>query len=263
MLLRVDGKRTRPVTGRGRRLSDHFAEAAGGCGSLEQLRTLLADAARDLGFDHFALLDHPSLERPRPGLVRLDDYPDAWGRELQGLAADIGDPVHLASRRSNTGFGWCELRRLVRLERGHKAILARSRHHGLGGGFTVPANVPGEPPASCSFAVRVGRELPVARLDCAERVGAEALRAARRLRPCSAGPLRPRLSRRELQCLRLVAMGKTDWEIGIILGISVETVHQYVKRARAAYGVVSRTQLVVLGLRDDWLSFGEALPPSG
>ena len=30
-------------------------------------------------------------------------------------------------------------------------------------------------------------------------------------------------------------MGKTDWEIATILGISVETAHQYVKRARAAY----------------------------
>jgi hypothetical protein len=45
-----------------------------------------------------------------------------------------------------------------------------------------------------------------------------------------------------------------------ILGISIETARQYVKRARAAYDVVSRTQLVVLGLRDDWLSLDELLP---
>lgn len=74
---------------------------------------------------------------------------------------------------------------------------------------------------------------------------------------------RPRLSRRELQCLRLVARGKTDWEIARILGLSVETAHQYVKRARAAYDTVSRTQLVVHGLRDCWISFEEAIPPDG
>jgi LuxR family quorum-sensing system transcriptional regulator CciR len=52
-------------------------------------------------------------------------------------------------------------------------------------------------------------------------------------------------------------------EIALILGISGETARQYVKRARAAYDVVSRTQLVVLALRDDWISFDEALDPRG
>lgn len=124
----------------------------------------------------------------------------------------------------------------------------------------MPANVPGEPSASCSFAVRAGRDIPVSRLRCAELIGAYALRAARRLRPASARPQRPRLSRREVQCLRLVALGKTDWEIARILGLSPETAHQYVKRARAAYDVVSRTQLVVYGLRDAWISFEDAIP---
>jgi LuxR family quorum-sensing system transcriptional regulator CciR len=61
----------------------------------------------------------------------------------------------------------------------------------------------------------------------------------------------------------LVALGKTDWEIARILGLSVHTAHQYVKRARAAYDTVSRTQLVVYALRDSWISFEEAIPPCG
>ena len=139
-----------------RRLSDCFAEAAGRCSDLPALGRLLDDVARDLGFHFFALLDHSSLATEDPGLVRLDNYPEGWVAELlaTGWAAD--DPVHLASRRTNVGFGWCELGRLIPLERRHRRILARSRHFGLGGGFTVPANVPGEPSASCSFAVRAG-----------------------------------------------------------------------------------------------------------
>ena len=85
--------------------------------------------------------------------------------------------------------------------------------------------------------------------------------AARRLRP-AAVRARPHLSRRELQCLRLVALGKTDWEIASILGLSPHTAHQYVTRARAAYDTVSRTQLVVYGLRDAWIAFEEAIPTS-
>ncbi len=196
-------------------------------------------------------------------LLRIDNYPNPWVRELVdgGLAAD--DPVHLASRRSNSGFIWRDIGALVRLEPRHRNIFARSRSFGIGPGFTVPANVPGEPSASCSFAVVSGCELPLERLHCAELVGARALSAARRLRPLAGTRARPRLSRREVQCLRLVALGKTDWEIAAILGLSIETVHHYVKSARAAYDVATRTQLVVHALRDAWISFDEAIPPSG
>jgi LuxR family quorum-sensing system transcriptional regulator CciR len=242
-----------------RRLTDQFSDAADSCGDLQQLRTLVGEATRELGFHYFALLDHSSLTGS-PG-VRLDNYPAEWVAELlsRGYVAD--DPVHLASRRTNVAFGWCELGNLIRLEQRHRRILARSRRFGLGPGVTVPANVPGEPSASCSFAVRAGFDVPAARLSCAELIGAHALCAARRLRPTPL-PARPHLSRRELQCLRLVALGKTDWEIARILGLSPHTAHQYVRRARAAYDTVSRTQLVVYGLRDAWISFDEAIPTS-
>lgn len=245
-----------------RRLSDRFAEAAGACSRLTDLAGLLADAAGELGFHFFALLDHASLGERSGTLVRIDNYPEDWVRELlqRGYIAD--DPVHLASRRANSGFAWHALPSLIALEPRHRRILARSRDFGVGAGFTVPTNVPGEPAASCSFAVRAGCEIPATRLRCAELVGAHALTAARRLRTLPPQRPRPRLSRREIQCLRLVAQGKTDWEIAIILGISVETVHQYVKRARTAYDVVSRTQLVVHALRDAWLSFEDAIGPS-
>ena len=248
----------RPV----RRLSDRFAEAAQACADLPQLGLLLGDMTRELGFDHFALLDHASLGSTGAGLLRIDNYPAAWVEEFTACGYASDDPVHLASRRTNAGFGWCELGKLVRLDRRHRQILARSRRHGLGPGLTVPANVPGEPSASCSFAVRAGRDLPAGRLHCAELIGAHALRAARSFRP---GALRerPHLSRRERQCLRLVALGKTDWEIAAILGLSPHTAHQYVKRARAAYDTISRTQLVVYGLRDAWISFEDAIPPNG
>jgi LuxR family quorum-sensing system transcriptional regulator CciR len=244
------------------RLSDRFAEAAESCADLAQLGALLGGAASELGFHFFALLHHASLASPSRRLVRIDNYPDDWVAELVRRGGALEDPVHLASRRTNAAFGWYELGKLIRLEQRHKRLLAQSRRFGLGTGLTIPANVPGEPSASCSFAVRTGQEVPAGRFHCAELIGAHALFAARRLRP--AAPLAiPHLSRRERQCLRLVALGKTDWEISRILGLSPHTVHQYVKRARATYDTVSRTQLVVYGLRDSWISFEEAIPPTG
>lgn len=245
------------------RLIDIFEAQAALCSNDRELGTLLGDATRELGFDYFALLHHASLSAPRAGLIRLDTYPGGWEAELAAHDLIGADPVHHASVRTNIGFAWAELPALAPLGRREREVLVRARRFDIGDGFTVPVNVPGEPAGSCSFALRIGTELPVQRLLCAEQLGAHAFRAARRLHNYPASGRCPHLSRRERQCVRLLAAGKTDWEIAAILGISVETAHQYVKRARAAYDVVSRAQLVACVLRDALVSFDEAIPPYG
>lgn len=223
----------------------------------------LTDAARDLGFDHVALLHHASLVSSSSTLIRLDTYPAGWAAELADRDLLGADPVHHASVRTNTGFAWRDLAQIVDLGRRERALLALAPRFGIADGFTMPANVPGEPSGSCSFAVRPGRLLPTRNLLVAEQIGAHAFRAARRLAGYPTRARRPRLSSRERQCVRLVAAGKSDWEIAAILGLSVQTIHQYVKRARAAYDVVSRAQLVACGLRDSIVSYEEAIPPYG
>ena len=245
------------------RLIDCFEAEVSLCASDGDLHRLLEDVTRDLGFDYFALLHHASLASGRDGLIRIDTYPAGWDAELAARGLIGEDPVHHACARTNAGFAWAELDGLAFIGSRQREILEQGRRFGIADGFTIPANVPGEPGGSCSFAVRAGRALPLGRLHCAELVGAHAFRAARRIHDYPASLRRPRLSRRERQCVRLVAAGKTDWEIAAILRISVETAHQYVKRARAAYDVVSRAQLVACGLRDALVSFDEAIPPNG
>jgi DNA-binding CsgD family transcriptional regulator len=52
------------------------------------------------------------------------------------------------------------------------------------------------------------------------------------------------MSARELECLRWVAAGKTDWEIGMILSISASTVKFHINGARAKLGARNRAQAV-------------------
>lgn len=60
---------------------------------------------------------------------------------------------------------------------------------------------------------------------------------------------RVEVSPREVECLKWVAAGKTDWEIGEILGISNRTVHKHVERAKFKFGVPTRLQAVVTAVR--------------
>ncbi|WP_374575298.1 helix-turn-helix transcriptional regulator [Phenylobacterium sp.] len=56
-------------------------------------------------------------------------------------------------------------------------------------------------------------------------------------------PVAPGLTRREIQCVYWVAEGKSDWEIGRILGISEETVAWHVQNAKKKLGVSRRAQM--------------------
>jgi DNA-binding CsgD family transcriptional regulator len=55
----------------------------------------------------------------------------------------------------------------------------------------------------------------------------------------------PDLTRRETDCLKWAAQGKSDWEIGEILKISESTAHWYIENAKRKLGVATRIQAVM------------------
>ena len=212
------------------------------------LETHLAGAAFELGFPHVALVSH-SLHRARRGsFVRIENYPAEWVERIEVDPICRMDPVHLAAATSGLGFSWDMLEAIVQLSGDQLRAMDEARRFGLRFGYTIPLRFPGQSMASCSFAAPKAVPLGPEQMMAADWVAAHAYEAALRLQ---VGPSeRPRLSRRQLQCVRLLAAGKTDWEVSRILGIGEETVRTYVKAARAAYGAVTRAQLVALVLRD-------------
>jgi DNA-binding CsgD family transcriptional regulator len=58
-----------------------------------------------------------------------------------------------------------------------------------------------------------------------------------------------RLSDRQIDCLKLVATGKSSPEIARILGLSSRTVDQYIADACARFAVKTRVQAVVAAIR--------------
>lgn len=74
--------------------------------------------------------------------------------------------------------------------------------------------------------------------------------ALRFIAACNAGEeqatqiVQHRLTRREVQCLKLAAAGKTDGEIGIILGLSVPTIRFHMRQASSRLGEFGRLRTV-------------------
>lgn len=62
--------------------------------------------------------------------------------------------------------------------------------------------------------------------------------------PFPAAPVETPLTSREQDAMRFVAEGKTDWEIGVILGVSEATARFHVDNARRKLGAVNRAHAV-------------------
>jgi len=122
-------------------------------------------------------------------------------------------------------------------------------------GYTLPFRIPGERGAFFTIARPKDRPFTYSEATAAQLFGGMAFQKGRALikgrtvkaRGC---PLSPR----QIDCLRLIAAGKTEWEMGKILGLSPGTIHEYVEGARRRYGVKTRSQLVLAAARDGYVS---------
>lgn len=240
-------------------LAREFAARAPLTPSATGLSSLLDDCTRALGFQHFALLNHVDLSRASAGIICLSTYPEVWSEKFIKSRLYLDDPVLHASIRTNLGFTWDEISQLIPLSLRHQDIFESARKEGLGDGFTVPANIPGEIHGSCSFATRRGCALPHRALSAAQLVGAFAYQAARRLFHPTAQPQGnlPQLTPRQRECVVLAGRGKSDWVIGQLLGVKKDTVTKYLVAARDRYEVATRMQIVTAALYYGEISFLE------
>ncbi|PWB80526.1 MAG: LuxR family transcriptional regulator [Methylocystaceae bacterium] len=238
-----------------------FCEEASRVRSQAMLQDTLQDISQRMGFRYFALTHHIDLRAAPSSGVRIANYPQRWIEFFDEQRLFAVDPIHRASHSTSLGFAWSDVSALINLTPRDHTVLSKAREAGIGDGFTIPANVPGEANGSCSFAMEDGATIYVEQFPLVQLVGNFAFESARRLMRPQARSISPtpRLTERQLECVALVARGKTDWEISRILGVSHETVIQHLKDARERYGVSNRTMLTVRALFDGSITFTDIL----
>lgn len=263
------------------RLSDvnAFIDQSRLCRTANDLRAIMEAITREMGFDAYALFQQ--VERfswAEPNQIAISNYSRGWLEYY--FAQDFGadDPVQLASRRTGLGFQFAEMPGLVGYGEAQRRIVEAGRRAGIGDGFCVPIHIPGEASGSCTFTVHPGKALPTRNLAAAQLVGSFAYEAGRRLKQAGAVIVEPRpgapasgaaapvptpavrrLTGRQLDCLILVARGKTDWEIARILGIGQETVKHHLRLVRQHYDVTTRTQAAVRALLAEDVALSDLL----
>lgn len=166
------------------------------------------------------------------------------------------DPVSQHCKRSSLPIVWGQH---TYVEHGLASKWERQAAFGYRHGLAVALHLP----QGLHFFIGVNRDQPLPPAPSeVSRMAAElqlfavhAQDAAMRvlLPDLSASSPDPRLSRRELECLRWTMEGKTAWELGRILGISEQTAVRHLSNAAHKLGCVSKHHAVVKAMREGLL----------
>lgn len=188
---------------------------------------------------------------PGPG-EKLEDtticlsWPEEWRQRYFDKGYLREDPAHLHLSKSADPYTWSETLACPDYTKQQKRIVREASEFGMHEGLLIPLLGLGTGVAMISIAGS-NRQLSLkdrAELQLAAIYAHAQIRAVskRRERPA------PVLSAREREVLQWAAVGKSDWEIGEILKISVKTANAHMEHIKRKFGVKSRVQAVVKGI---------------
>ncbi|MDF0490368.1 LuxR C-terminal-related transcriptional regulator [Sphingomonas sp. H39-1-10] len=225
------------------------------CGTADDLRTWLRRFARGLGFYgcryiHLGhVLSGMKLEdSPPPVRFLSTSARDDFGPDGDNWA--LCDPVVSRIKLSFTPFPWStgERREMSETQR---AWLAQERALGVGAGLAVPVQDYAAGPAYLSFygveeetAIRLMEE----RAPELAFVGAQFHALAKTLLPVAGTGHQALLTQREIDCLRLAALGWTISQSSKELGVAHETVVFHLRKVSRKFGTNSKLRAVALAV---------------
>ncbi|QOZ73716.1 LuxR family transcriptional regulator [Bradyrhizobium arachidis] len=214
--------------------------------SPDDLRQAMAKAASALDLCSFAYLAPPRTGSATPLLI--SSYPTTWTSHYLRRNYERIDPVLAQAFRRPEPFRWGEGLGPATRSDEEREMFEEAAKFGLRCGFTIPVHDSEGAFAAVTFATdecRASFERTIDNQMWALQLMAMSFHAhvRRKLAPdVSIGGAT--LSRREIQCLKWAAEGKSAWEAGRIMGISQHTVAFHLENAKAKLGVRSTIQAV-------------------
>lgn len=210
----------------------------------------LSKIALKIGCFQFQYL--PTPESPQAlseQLLRIGNYDDAQKAIYENETSALIDPArHLAIKEGNPVF-W---RKVFLNARGTKEreLINRLRADGIKDGLSLPIHGPLGCIAILNFASANILEIDEALL---EDLSIIAIIGFQKLKKCLAQALGknrplPILTNREIECLEWVLEGKTNWEIGVLIGVSARTVQFHLGNCQIKLNAQNRIQAAVQAL---------------
>lgn len=212
----------------------------------------MRSAGAYFGYDAFIITNLPAEHAiSTQGCALVPAWPEGWRKRYFDRDYLRIDPVANHVRRTTEPFLWREAPYRSD-EAGAARVMGEATEFGLSQGFCVPIHHLSGPGGGVSFGAD--------RLDLSDDAKAALhlvsiyayQRAETLIREGGrSSPARkaPRLTAREVECLRWTAAGKTSWEASEILSTSQRTVEFHLKNAARKLDAVNRVQCVAEAMR--------------
>lgn len=215
-----------------------IADEFGAARSVDQLCHRFHAAVGGVG-EFFYALGRFRPHTPRDQGVILVHYPETWQRHYRANRYIEIDPTIDSITQRNGPYVWDQL---SSLDVQRRRLFDDVRDLGVGWGLTVPIHMADGSTFLASFGARA--------TNVAQRhkllLSLAAAQFVERYATLSDPPAPTlQLTPRERDCLTWTARGKSAWEIGVLLGISENTVNFHIKQACAKLGSHGRIQGVV------------------
>jgi LuxR family quorum sensing-dependent transcriptional regulator len=216
----------------------------------EQVKDLLGSALSSLGYSAFLITGVPEPPARVEPYFLLNGWPAAFAEHYARENFYFDDPVAAWCRRSMDPFEWSEAPFDPASWPRAAEVMNVAADFGMRFGFCVPiasgnglqscVTMAGERPDFEPRAKGAARFLSL--YAHSRALALSEIEKARRLANSV-------LTDRERESLAWTAMGKSSWEISMILGVSERTVNWFIANAARKLGAVNRTQAVVNAIR--------------
>lgn len=234
---------------------DHIRDAAriarslSLAGSREELWSTLKAFAAPFGFTHLSVMKrHNDLPCSLSPSIVYIDAPEGFAAEFDRQRLGPNHPLILQALTQQTPFSAGELRASQLSPEQQRVLRYISLTLNVRDGWTFPIAYCGE----LRGIIMLGGLAPDMSPLLCSLLHLLVHTAFKRFEELNAGVAHPRsrlLTAREVECLRWVALGKTDEEIGVILSIRARTARFHVENAKRKLGVATRVQAVAEALK--------------
>jgi DNA-binding CsgD family transcriptional regulator len=199
------------------------------------------------GFDAAAGGNWVGVGKERHYRFFFNSWPKDWLDYYNEHGFFQRDFIVAESRRRMTPFTWADMDPSILQGPVAKEFFDASRAHGWVDGFVIPIRGTGGYEGIVSLASKRAVHLTALEAQLIEAAGRALNERCRTTIGLGDSPQPlPQLTARETECLQWVSLGKTDWEIGELLGVTKATAHFHIEQAKRKLGVTSRVQAVSL-----------------
>ncbi|MER8805133.1 LuxR family transcriptional regulator [Mesorhizobium sp. M0998] len=222
-----------------------FLDQTDGVAQPEHLFDLLSAFA--LNFEcpwiayHSLTPDQKYLKPDRHDPAVMLRYPDEWQERYFEMGYDRINPIIKKSRKRAAAFRWSEVYNDASTTESERRFFDEASTFGLRSGITVPLHGPDGRLSIMSFSRPCAREFQNRTITYLQLAALHFHTRTANFANTNVIEQAPDLSLREKDCILWTARGKSSWEIGVILGISKDTVNFHIKNAMRKFDVTSRT----------------------